>query len=324
MVEQLHATLIDLKTCSVLNNKNVSDKLLISGIILSMFLWGLSWPSGKVLTHYSSAVNFAVYRYIVVVTTLFLLLFSLRINRKISKAGIPAVIGSGVLLAVYSCLFFLGLKNGAAGEGGVLVTTLNPLMAYIIGILISRKLPSRNEAIGLALGVAAGCFLLKVWDSSTSLFERGNVYFLLAAFTWASLSKVTSLGSKYGSSLGFSLWQYLVTLACLLPFMDYHEFASVTQISDGRFWWNLFFSSAIVTSLATTVYFYATTRLGAERAGSFILLVPLAAAVSAWLLLGELIQMHTAIGGVLGMGAVYMINRRGRRSDVNADAVAVG
>jgi drug/metabolite transporter (DMT)-like permease len=303
-----------------LNNKKISDKLLIGGIILSMFLWGLSWPSGKVLTHYSSAVNFAAYRYIIVVTTLFLLLSAFRIQIRISKAGIPSVIGSGMLLAVYSYLFFMGLKNGAAGAGGVLVTTLNPIMAYAIGILISRKLPSRNEALGLVLGIAAGCFLLKVWDNSASLFERGNVYFLLAAFTWACMSKITSKGARYGTSPGFSLWQYMVTLICLLPLVDYHEFAAVIHIPDSKFWWNMFFSSAIVTSLATTFFFYATTRLGAERAGSFILLVPLAAAVSAWLLLGEQILPHTAIGGVIGMGAVYMINKK-RRVVVNADAV---
>ncbi len=294
------------------NSGRVSDKALIGCIVFSMFLWGLSWPSGKVLTHYCSAVNFAVYRYIVVVTTLFLLLYSLKIKIKISSAGIPAVLGSGVLLAIYSYFFFIGLKTGSAGAGGVLVTTLNPIMAYAIGILISRKLPSRNEAAGLVLGIAAGCFLLKVWDNSASLFERGNIYFLLAAFTWACMSKLTSKGAKYGSSPGFSLWQYLVTLICLLPLMDFHEFAAVIHISDSKFWWNMFFSSAIVTSLATTVFFYATTRLGAERAGSFILLVPLAAAVSAWLLLGEHILPHTAIGGVLGMGAVYMINKKNR------------
>jgi drug/metabolite transporter (DMT)-like permease len=106
------------------------------------------------------------------------------------------------------------------------------------------------------------------------------------------------------------LWQYLITLLCLVPLADFHELQQALLITDKVFWLNLFFGSAIVTTGATTMYFYATTRLGAEKASSFIFLVPLAASVSSWLLLGERIQLHTAIGGVLGIVAVYMINKR--------------
>jgi drug/metabolite transporter (DMT)-like permease len=142
------------------------------------------------------------------------------------------------------------------------VTTLNPIMAYAVGIMLSCRLPSRNEAIGLILGIIAGSFLLKLWDNGNTIFESGNLYFLLAAFTWSVMSKITSKATQYGSSLGFSLWQYLITLIILLPLLDVHEFNAALQITDPYFWWNLFFSSAIVTALATTMYFYATTRFG--------------------------------------------------------------
>ena len=293
-----------------MQSKPVSGKILIFGMVISMFLWGLSWPSGKVLTHYSSAINFAVYRYIIVVATLFLLLALSRSSMKVSKAGLPSVLASGVLLAAYSYFFFMGLKNGSPGAGGVLVTTLNPIVAYTLGIFLNRKFPSKNETIGLVLGIVAGSILLQLWSGAHSLFESGNIFFLLAALTWAVMSKFTSKGAQYGTSLGFSLWQYLVTLLCMLPMMDVHEFQRAMGIRDLVFWGNLFFSSAIVTSLATTVYFYTTTRLGAEKASSFIFLVPLAEAISSWLFLGEQIMPHTIIGGALGMAAVYMINKK--------------
>ena len=293
-----------------MQNKQISEKVLVIGIVVSMFLWGLSWPSGKVLTHYSTAVNFAVYRYIIVVATLFLLVLLSKNSLKIARAGFSAVIFSGLLLGGYSYFFFMGLKAGSPGAGGVLVTILNPIMAYSLGMILDRKLPSKNEALGLTLGLFAGSILLQLWTNAHSLFDSGNIYFLLAAITWAVMSKFTSKGALYGSSLSFSLWQYVVTLACLLPMMDAQEFRMALGIKDPIFWSNLFFSSAIVTSLATTLYFYSTTRLGAEKASSFIFLVPLAAAVSSWLFLGEHIHMHTIIGGIMGMAAVYMINKK--------------
>ncbi len=293
---------------SRMQNKHVTERALVGSIIVSMFLWGLSWPSAKVLTGYCTAFNFAVYRYIIVAISLALMLLVFKVKFTIKKEGILAVIMSGILLGFYSYFFFKGLKVGAAGAGGVLVTTLNPLIAYTIGIILTRRLPSKNESIGLVLGLAAGCILLKIWDNSGTLLDSGNVYFLLCALSWAAMSKFTAKGAKYGASLSFSFWQYLVTLACLLPLIDVHEFSTVAEIKGFVFWGNLFFSSAIVTALATTMYFYATTRLGAEKASSFIFMVPLGAAVSSWIILGEKILPHTAIGGVLGILAVYMIN----------------
>jgi drug/metabolite transporter (DMT)-like permease len=288
----------------------LAEKYLVTGMVVSMFLWGLSWPSGKVLSNYCSAINFSVYRYIIVVVTMLVLLPSLGISLRVKKAGLPLFLVSGMLLAVYSYFFFRGIKTGSAGAGGVLVTTLNPIIAYILGITIKRKLPSRNEVTGIFLGLAASCVLLKVWDNSQALLHSGNFYFLLAALTWSVMSMFTARGGAYGSSIGFSLWQYLITLLCLLPLADFAEMSSAIHIKAPLFWINLFFGSAIVTALATTIYFYTTTRLGAAKASSFIFLVPLGAAISSWVFLGEKILLHTAIGGVLGIAAVYMINKK--------------
>jgi drug/metabolite transporter (DMT)-like permease len=304
-----------------MQQKQVSDKFLVGGMVVSMFLWGISWPSGKVLSNYCSVVNFTVYRYTIVVATMLLLLPVFGVSFRIKKRGIPAFLMSGMLLAAYSYFFFRGLKAGSAGAGGVLVTTLNPIMAYLIGIAMKRKLPSANESAGLVLGLIAGCILLKIWSNPAALAESGNLYFLVASFLWAAMSKFTAKGAQYGSSMGFSLWQYLVTLLCFLPLTNFTEMSAAIHISDPLFWINLFFSSAVVTSLATTVYFYTTTRLGAEKASSFIFLVPLGAAVSSWFLLGERILPHTAVGGVLGMAAVYLINRKKKAVAVAATGV---
>lgn len=296
------------------NRPSVSDQAFTLGIVVSMLLWGLSWPSSKVLTRFVSPVNLVGYRYFLVVLTLIPMVLLGRAGFWVKSRGIPAILASGALLALYSYFFFLGLKLGSAGAGGVLVTTLNPIAAYAIGMLLDRRLPSRFEGIGLILGALAGCILLKVWDHPTTILDRGNRYFLLAALTWSVMSKITSRSRLYGHSLSFSLWQYAVTLACLVPFVRISELKSTLHISDYRLWLNLFFSATIVTAVATTIYFYATTRVGAERASSFIFIVPLAAALSAWALLGEHILPHTIAGGVLGVAAVYMINRKRKES----------
>lgn len=197
-----------------------------------------------------------------------------------------------------------------AGAGGILVTVLNPIIAYSIGIVINKRLPSKIEGAGLFFGFLAGCILLKVWENAEWLLESGNLYFLGAAFTWAVMSVFTSKAKRFGTSFGFSLWQYIVSIFCIFPFINYAEFTSVFSIRDSTFWLNMIFSSAIVTTLATTIYFYATSRIGPEKASSFIFLVPVAAGASSWLFLDEAIKLNTIAGGILGIFAVYLINRK--------------
>ena len=142
------------------------------------------------------------------------------------------------------------------------------------------------------------------------IFDPGNSFLLLAAFLWSVMSKFTSKSAKYGSPFAFTWWLYVVTLLCMLPFADYTELGNLSRNTEWAFWGNLLFGSVIVTSLATTMYFFATSKIGAEKASSFIFTVPFTAALSSWLLLGEEIEYHTIAGGIVGIGAVYMINRK--------------
>lgn len=282
-------------------------------MILSMILWGLSWPSAKALTNYSSAVNLTFYRYVVVIFTLLPMLLFMKIPVKISKKGIPFVLISGVLLGVYSVFMFKGLEKGFAGAGGVLVTTLNPIMAYFISLIIRLQKPTRNEAVGLIFGLLAGCSLLKIWENMDVLFQSGNLFFLGSAFIWAVMSRFTAKSSTYGSPFAFSLWMYIVNLIILFPLLDFPLLMSNLHLKSMVFWGNVIFGGAIVTSIATTIYFYATSKLGSDKASSFIFLVPFAAAVSSWILLNEKLELHTIVGGVLGISAVYMIQRKTKK-----------
>ncbi len=275
-----------------------------------MFMWGLSWPSGKVAAGYGMPVNIVLIRYIIVFLSFLPIFIFMKGPITISKKGIPSLLIAGLLLSLYTYLFFNGLRNGLAGAGGVLVTTMNPIMAYGIGLLITRKSPSQNESVGLMLGLLAGASLLKIWGNLDELFESGNLYFLLAAFVWAVMSRITSKASNYGSSMTFSLWMYLATILIMLPLVDYTSLQETLSSADRYFWWNIVFSATFATSLATTYYFYATTTLGPEKASSFIFLVPVSAAFSSWFFLGEALLPHTIIGGILGIAAVYMINKK--------------
>lgn len=286
------------------------ESFLLKGMWLSMICWGFSWVSNKVLSGYGSAENIIFFRIVLTFIPLGILMPFIKEKFSYPLKGLGVLFMASLSLSVYFYLFIGGLQRGMPGAGGVLVTTLNPIVTFALSLAINQILPSRKEALGLALGALAGVFLLKLWNQWDAIFSQGNIYFLLATVVWSVLSRFTSAARNYSSSVTFSFWMYIVSMLMILPFVDTQETVHILTNADALFWTNLFFSATITTTIATTFYFFATAKVGVNRASSFIFLVPSSAVLGAWLFIGETPQWHTIVGGVLGIAAVYVLTKK--------------
>ena len=289
---------------------SASKNLFLLGMILSMTCWGFSWTAGKVMAAYGPPMSISFLRFALTFVSMILVLVVLREKFTMKTKGIVDLVAASVIISCYTFLFFKGLTTGKAGAGGVLVTVMNPIMSYAIMLVMHRRRPTRNESIGLFLGLLAGVVLLKLPMEADLIFSAGNIYFLLAALSWALLSIFTARASRYGSTVTFSCWMYGVSTILLFLFAGYEEPMKVLKQADAVLWLNFFFSATITTSLATTFYFVATSKLGASKASSFIFMVPFSAALGSWIFLGEIPQWHTVAGGILGIAAVFILNKK--------------
>ena len=275
-----------------------------------MTCWGLSWTSAKVIASYGSPLTLTFLRFSFTFLSMIIILAVLRQPFTIKRSGIRDLLAASLSISLYTILFFKGITTGKAGAGGVLVTVLNPIMSYGIMLIMELRRPSRNETIGLSLGLLAGIVLLKLPMEANTIFSAGNIYFLISSLCWAVLSVFTSKASRYGSTITFSTWMYFVCIVVLFMFTGVEAPVDTVSKADGVFWLNFFVVAILATSLATTFYFVATSRLGASQASSYIFLVPFSAALGAWIFLHEVPQWHTVVGGILGIAAVYILNRR--------------
>jgi drug/metabolite transporter (DMT)-like permease len=291
-----------------MNEKN--KQYLFIGMVVSMLLWGLGWPSTKILTGYATPIHVAISRFLFTFTTLFFILIFLKQKLTILKTGIVSLLLASVLMSVYTMFFLTGIQKGTPGAGGVLVTTLTPICTYAISILVSKRKPSRNESFGLLLGFIAACFMLHIWEGAQHILQSGNAFFLLSCITWAVLSRITAKAQSFGSPLTFTFWMYILCFIFLFPFATQIELWSMFKIKEGKFWLNLLYNACINTGLATTFYFFATSKLGASKSSSFLYIVPFAAAFFSWLLLNETFHWNTIVGGIFGITAVYVFNAK--------------
>jgi len=277
-------------------------------MVVSMISWGESWISAKILTSMAKPEVLVFWRFFVTWVTFLPVLLIMRHTLKISPKGLLFSCLGALLLVTYNELFFTGLVNGLAGAGGILVTTIVPLLTFAIGCLISMKLPSGKDSFGLMLGACGAMIILEIWHVDLALlFASGNIYFLLAALTWALLTHTTARAKIHTSAYTLSFYLFFLTSLFELVIL-YAKGMSIAVQPNGLFVMNILLISVGATTFATTVYFIATAKLGGQKASSFIFLVPLNALLMSYLFLGEPMKVNTIAGGLLAITAVYIIN----------------
>ncbi|TKJ39988.1 hypothetical protein CEE37_09640 [candidate division LCP-89 bacterium B3_LCP] len=288
--------------------KTGSNSILILLLFLTMIIWGATWTSAKLITYMAAPEVIIFWRFFFTFLSMIPVLLFLRRSIRINRKSLFLIILGSIFIVSYNKCFFLGLRYGYANVGGVLVTTMNPILIYLFSIIIFWNHISRMALIGLVMGFLGGAVLLEAWSINFErLVSSGNAYFLLASTSWALLTLTSEKCKGSTSPLIFSF--YVFGLAALIDFVLALPLGIWDVFNEGwLFWSNLLFLSVGATTIATTIYFAASSRLGSQRAGSFIFLVPTSAVLISWIVLDERIKMTTIIGGILALIAVYLIN----------------
>ncbi len=273
-----------------------------------MAFWGSSWAGGKILVQYTSADIVAFWRFFFAFVASIPLIFIFKIPLRINIENFRFLFLAACLNGLYSILFFMGLNYGSAGKGGVLVTTLIPIFAYLLAYFFYRK-DNRsikpNEVLGLTIGIISGVCLLNL-GSFEELFGKFNMLFLLCALDWAILTLVCQKIRIHPLAINFYI-TFLSTLFYLPLFLFKPQIIEVFSY-DLRFWGMMFVVAVLSTTIGTSIYYMGIAKLGITKASSFQLLVPAMALGSSYLILGEIPSLLTIFGGILAIFATYLIN----------------
>ena len=274
-----------------------------------MATWGLSWTNGKILSQYCSSSILAFWRFFLSSIFMIPVLIFTKNNFTVPSDGIKYIIIGSILIFSYNIFFFMGSNLGFANVGGVFVPTLNPIITFIVSIIIFREIIYKKDIIGLIFGICGGIIVLEAWTLSYSqMTANGNLYFLLASISWGIMSIVSGKSHKALATLTFSFWVYFISsIFCFI--MNINNDVLIVFDFDLIFWLNLILLSIGAQVFGTTVYFIATTKLGPSKASSFIFIVPITAPIFSMIFIGEKLEISTIIGGIMTMTAVYLINK---------------
>ena len=275
---------------------------------LAMFSWAVAWTNAKIVNEYLSFHNLIFLRFLIGFISIYPLIYNKNNIKALTIKNLKFIIPASIIFYIYNLFFFMGTHYGYAGKGAVLVTTLNPIITFIIMSVIQKGI-NKKEVIGISLGILGGLFIMNVFNEGFSnIFHINNIFFLICAFTWGINTVITNYGQENIHPFQFIFFCYLFTTVISLPFSNL--IAIDFSILDYRFYFNFIIVSLGAMSFGTSVYLYATPKLGPIKASAFIFSVPFIALGTANIFLGEPITQNVVIGGIISLVAIYIINKK--------------
>ena len=280
----------------------------ISLLILSMFLWGGGWSALKILTYELDMQIIIFWRFFLMSLSFLPILYFTKQPLSLNKSSLKFVLSSSVLNIAFMVSAFFGIQNGTAGAGGVIITTLSPIMTFLLVYIIFRNKLHKYQLAGIFIGLIGGFIMLELNDLSL-FFDGSNIYFLLCAIIWAGVTLLSQHSHQHIHPVHYSF--YISVIASITTFVYGYSNDLLSVFSQStEFWIALIYLAVLGQSVATTIYFIASAKLGSQITSSYMFLVPFFALIIAWLVLDEEIQIHILLGGFTSMLAVYFINKK--------------
>jgi len=286
---------------------NKNNNLLYILLFFGMIGWGSSWVNAKVLSHYIDAYDMIFMRFGITAVTMIPIIIFLKKSFKIDLKSFGVAFLASLAFIAYMKYYFMGTKYGTASLGGAFVTTLVPIVTFLILAIMGEKKITKKDYFALALGGVGVLTMLNIWNESLKdILVIQNLYFLLASFLWPIFTIISSK-SKTISPIVFSFYLYIITIT--LDAVFFVDFKSINYGSfNGIFWLNLLILSIISSTYSNTVYFIGIERLGAGNVSSFIFLVPFSAIILSAIFLKEHIGFSIIVGTILTIYAVKILN----------------
>lgn len=279
-------------------------------LVLAMFLWASSFIALKfAFRTYDPLV--VIFGRMLVASICFLI-----VAKRVTKA-LQYQPGDYKLLLFMAlcepCLYFLfeakAVENTTASQAGM-ITAILPILVMIAAALILRERVSGRSWLGAAVAVGGVCWLTLLsapTDEAPNPLLGNFLEFLAMLCATGYTIALKALTKRYSP---FFLTALQAFSGCLfyLPIL----FLPSTQIPASFHFGPalaVVYLGAVITLGAYGLYNYGLKHVPANKAASFVNLIPIFSVCMGWLLLGETFTTGQIAAGAAIIGGVYISQR---------------
>lgn len=194
-----------------------------------------------------------------------------------------------------------------------LVNTSTPILIYILSFFVFRERLNKFQWLGTALSVIGVLFILSggTFTNLTAFtFNKGDLIVIVAVLCWSVYS---ILLKKYAHALpGMSTFLFSIFLGMVMLFPLFimelsHPTTNIVWSVKGIF--AILYIGIFASIFAFLAWNTGVVQLGANRAGIFLNLIPVFAALFAMVFIGERLATFQVVGGLLVGIGVYLSNK---------------
>lgn len=287
-----------------------SKVLIYISSLFAITLWGMSY----IWTDKLIALNIPIFYFVfvrILLAGLVLFLFNAAYGRikRIQKKDFPKFL----LLAFFEpFIYFIcetyGLKETGSPTLSAMIIATIPIFSIGAGILFFKEKVNFINVIGILFSLVGIVMVAMAKGELGENFIWGVVLLLIAVIAEVGHASVTkSLSSNYSSQV-IVMYQFLIGSIYLFPLFIWKgigDFSVETYFSP-EVWYPLICLSILCSSLAFSLWVSTIKSLGVAKSSIFSALIPVAAAIIAWILGHEMLNSRQWIGIAVSTLGVIM------------------
>jgi len=305
-----------LKSLSAFNPLTIHKKgtraKAIFALALVCFLWGTTWLASKQGVQYiPDALQMAAIRQLLGGVIYISFFIYKKVPLPKGKQWIPILVLSFLNFMISNGLSTLALQYKISAGLGAIIGAIFPLWLVVIGLFLSKEKIPVKAIFGLLLGFGGVCviFYEHLNEFFDTKFRWGIFLSVIATWTWAIATLYTKKqASRFNPYFSLGL-QMFISGIVLYSFSSISGKAIPVNTISWQSWAAISYLVIFGSLIAFICYLYALQNLPTGQASIYAYINPIVAVVLGSLLFNEKLTLFLAIGGVVTLLGVYLVNK---------------
>ncbi len=286
-----------------------SKTLVYIASLFAIILWGMSY----IWTDQLIALNIPIFYFVFVrifMAGIILFLFNTAYGRikRMQRRDIPKFL----LLAFFEpFIYFIcetfGLKLTGSPTISAMVIATIPIFSIGAGMLFFKEKINGVNIFGITLSLVGIVMVAMSKGSLGEHFVWGIILLLIAVISEVGHASITkSLSGNYSSQI-IVMYQFLIGSIYLFPLFIWKGIGGfdIKTYFSPEVWYPITCLAILCSSLAFSLWVSTIKNLGVAKSSIFSALIPVAAAIIAWLIGHELLNSRQWIGiGISTIGVI--------------------
>ena len=305
-----------LKSLSALNPLTIRKKgtraKAIFALIVVCILWGTTWLASKQgVIYIPDALQMAGIRQFLGGICYVSFFLYKRVQLPKGKEWIPIIVLSFLNFMMSNGLSTLALQYKISAGLGAIIGAIFPLWLVVIGLFSSKTKIPVMAITGLILGFGGVCIIFydHLYEFLDSKFQFGIMLSVIGTWTWAISTLYTKRQAvHFNPYFGLGL-QMVIGGIALYSFSAATGKAVALTAIPWQSWLAIAYLVVFGSLIAFVCYLYALQNLPTEQASIYAYINPIVAVVLGSIVFDEKLTIYLAIGGLVTLVGVYLVNK---------------